>query len=31
MSIVAIASKEQGLSQYTETDDLTEILALRAG
>ncbi|MDK9737107.1 viroplasmin family protein [Vibrio sp. D404a] len=31
MSIVAISSKEQGLSRYTETDDLTEILALRAG
>ena len=31
MSIVAIASKEQDLSRYTETDDLTEILALRAG
>jgi ribonuclease HI len=31
MSIVAIASKEQDLNRYTETDDLTEILALRAG
>jgi ribonuclease HI len=31
MSIVAISSKEQGLSRYTETDDLAEILALRAG
>ncbi|WP_299138926.1 ribonuclease H family protein [uncultured Vibrio sp.] len=31
MSIVAISSKEQNLSRYSETDDLTEILALRAG
>ncbi|WP_434566813.1 ribonuclease H family protein [Vibrio chagasii] len=31
MSIVAISSKEQGLSRYTETDDIAEILALRAG
>jgi ribonuclease HI len=31
MSIVAISSKEQGLTRYTETDDLAEILALRAG
>lgn len=31
MSIVAISSKEQGLSRYPETDDLAEILALRAG
>ena len=31
MSIVAIASKEQDLNRYTETVDLTEILALRAG
>ncbi|MGB2147758.1 MAG: ribonuclease HI, partial [Vibrio toranzoniae] len=26
-----ISSKEQNLSRYSETDDLTEILALRAG
>ena len=31
MSIVAIASKEQDLNRYTETGDLTGILALRAG
>lgn len=31
MSIVAISSKEQDLIRYTETDDLAEILALRAG
>ncbi|WP_261885458.1 ribonuclease H family protein [Vibrio pomeroyi] len=31
MSIVAISSKEQNLSRYSDTDDLTEILALRAG
>ena len=31
MSIVAISSKEKNLSRYSETDDLTEILALRAG
>ncbi len=31
MSIVAISSKEQNLSRYSETDDLTKILALRAG
>lgn len=31
MSIVAIASKEQDLSRYSETSDISEILALRAG